>query len=90
MSFNEKSQNTSLDQRSQNTGYDPNYQLIFDEDSDVDDHKRILSRRQESMPCRCKIEDIVWSEPKIVGDKLRDQLWKLAKKVIEANTFNGM
>ena len=41
------------------------------------------------MPCRCKIEDIVWALPKEVGDELRTKLHKLAKKVIKANTFNG-
>ena len=41
------------------------------------------------MPCRCKIEDIVWTEPKEFGDMLRTKLQKLAKKVIKANTFNG-
>ena len=41
------------------------------------------------MPCRCKIEDIVWALPKEVGDELRTKLHQLAKKGIKANTFNG-
>ena len=41
------------------------------------------------MSCHSKIEHIVWPYPKVVGDHLRSNLNKLAKKVIKANTFNG-